>query len=618
MLLLLPCVLFVLGVVAVDVPLLLIGGLVDPEEHARHLSSGVRAMEGVCCREGGCSGIRGQCEFVAGNIVDGVAIAAQVIVTEFSLETNQGYIDEISFDGTIKIRNGPNIRINDPNAVFSAGFSAPFMVADDVNPSVSSFSGFPMCVPRGANDTLCPLSNRPLIAGSTAPQRIFRAPDALVMAPFLAGDYVEYSGFRSASNEIVCFEMVAWNVQITTVGAPTYIRVEETLIGIYTADANGEVAETRFIGYTSDPAATVSIVAIDIDPCTGATTDRSVGVGQNRPEGGGRNKWIARIDGTTPSLYTREYRAVASTGNAPTRNGILAGQYAAPILDWIQPELLVPGIEPLVHQFEGLTHLTRGVGPDGDGNMFGPLDPFPQTGVAVFDVSTCPEIVPGDPQAPAPRIDASINIGGGGGGGGSVAAGSDQVFVRADDTFALAGSETNHPGNDADTLAWAWSISPGSAGTRADLQTFALSADNKTLTAKFAAGAPVGEYSFVLEIASLESGLVGSAAVKVTLFSGPDTVTVTAVTWTSGQSGTIGVVCKSNYLVDAEVGMTVTYPGDRGVATGPMAPTPPGSGSWSFSARRVDQPGTVSCQSLLGGSATRVGLTSKKMKTRRR
>jgi len=93
-------------------------------------------------------------------------------MSEFAFEINQGYIDALEPNGRMKIRNGPFIRINDPNAVFSAGFSSPFMVADDVNPSVTAFSGFPMCVPRSANDTLCPTSNRPTVSGTTQPQRI--------------------------------------------------------------------------------------------------------------------------------------------------------------------------------------------------------------------------------------------------------------------------------------------------------------------------------------------------------------------------------------------------------------------------------------------------------------
>lgn len=114
-----------------------------------------------------------ECLQVVGNQINGVPIAAQIFVNEFALEFNQGHIESINYDGSIKIVNGPVIRLNDPNAVFSAGYSYPFMVVDDVNPSVTSFSGFPMCVPRSANDTLCPMSQRPMQSGgSTVPRRI--------------------------------------------------------------------------------------------------------------------------------------------------------------------------------------------------------------------------------------------------------------------------------------------------------------------------------------------------------------------------------------------------------------------------------------------------------------
>ncbi|KAK3372722.1 hypothetical protein B0H63DRAFT_497084 [Podospora didyma] len=556
---------------------------------------------------------------VAGNIVNGVNWAAQIIVQEFAMELSQGYIDELNFDGTIKIRNGPFIRINDPNAVFSAGFSAPFMVCDDKSPSISSFSGFPMCVPRSANDTLCPSSNRPVSASGT-PLRVFQAPDALVMSPFVVGDFIEYRGYRTSANQMVVFEIVSWNVQITTVGAPTYIRVEATLIGVYSNDPDGEVAETRYIGYTSDPSATVSISAIDIDPCTGEESDRPIGVGQLRPEAGGRNKWLARIDGTLPLDYTREYRAVASTGTVLTRNGILAGQYVAPILEWIQPELLVPGNEPLIHQFSRMTHLTKGVGPDEDGNFWGPLEPFPQSGVTIFNVSTCPPPIggpttpvdPADPVTPVARVDATIPINQAA--TTTIAVANKPLYVRVQDTFKLRGYQDATLGtNESSSLMWTWSLlASRSAGTLSNLQTFTRSANNQTATLKFANAAPDGDYVFQLAISSPTQNLTGTATFTVKLFSGPDTIAVTAVTWTSAQSGTIGVVCSSNYLVDYRVGMSVTYPGDKGIATSPMAATPPGSGSWSFSARKVDQPGTITCTSLLGGSATRNGLTSKK------
>ncbi|KAK4672062.1 hypothetical protein QC764_611180 [Podospora pseudoanserina] len=553
---------------------------------------------------------------VAGNIVNGVSIAAQIIVQEFAMEINQGYIEEINFDGTMKILNGPIIRINDPNAVFSVGYSSPFMVADDKSPSVSSFSGFPMCVPRSSNDTLCPSSQRPVVAGT--PRRIFQAPDPLVMAPFLPGDFIMYRGFRNAQNQLICFDIVAWNVQITTTGSPAYIRVEETLVGVYTPNTNAEVAETRFIGYTSDPSVTVSISAIDIDPCTGHETYRSIGVGQARPEEGGRNKWLARIDGTTPSIYTREYRMVASSGTVVTRNGIVAGEYVAPILEWIQPELLVPGIEPIINEYAAMSHLTRGVGPDEDGNIFGPLDPFPQSGVTVFNISTCAgPVTPGEPgegesQTANPRIDATIPISATGSQVATVPH-TKRLYVRHDDTFTLRGYQDNNNMGSNDTLTWSWSVlTDQSAGTQSNLVTFTPSSDSKSISVRFANSAPTGEYVFQLAISSANHNTTGNFTYTVSVFSGPDIVSVDAVTWTSGQSGTIGVTCSSLYLVDWKVNMQVTYPGDRGTTTSAMAATPPGSGLWSFSSRRVDRPGTITCRSALNGQATRSGTTAKR------
>lgn len=101
----------------------------------------------------------------------GKPIAAQVNIAQLFTHGSSGFIDKVNFDGSIKIVNGPTIRINDPNAVFSVGDKkAPFMTADDENPSISSFSGFPMCVPRLANDPLCPSTNRPTIAATGTQQ----------------------------------------------------------------------------------------------------------------------------------------------------------------------------------------------------------------------------------------------------------------------------------------------------------------------------------------------------------------------------------------------------------------------------------------------------------------
>ena len=65
------------------------------------------------------------------------------------------------------------------------------------------------------------------------------------MAPLLPGDFIVYSGFKAKNGEVIANAIVAENVQITTTGVPTYIRVEEALVGVWTDDGNAEVAETR-------------------------------------------------------------------------------------------------------------------------------------------------------------------------------------------------------------------------------------------------------------------------------------------------------------------------------------------------------------------------------------
>lgn len=85
------------------------------------------------------------------------------MVDEFFQGLASGFVESIdNARGTMQIQNGPVVRINDPNGMFSVGYTgAPFMKVDDVNPTIISFSGFPMCIPRSDDDPLCPSSNRP-------------------------------------------------------------------------------------------------------------------------------------------------------------------------------------------------------------------------------------------------------------------------------------------------------------------------------------------------------------------------------------------------------------------------------------------------------------------------
>lgn len=64
------------------------------------------------------------------------------------------------------------------------------------------------------------------------------------MAPFQVGDYLEYSGINIGGT-IVCYTIVAPNVQITTSGAPTYIRVEDAIVGIFDGTTTSEFGDSR-------------------------------------------------------------------------------------------------------------------------------------------------------------------------------------------------------------------------------------------------------------------------------------------------------------------------------------------------------------------------------------
>jgi hypothetical protein len=66
------------------------------------------------------------------------------------------------------------------------------------------------------------------------------------MAPIVPGDYLEYSGIQGSNGEIIVYNMVVSNVQITTTGVPTYIRMEDAIIGVFTTNTGDqEIAQIR-------------------------------------------------------------------------------------------------------------------------------------------------------------------------------------------------------------------------------------------------------------------------------------------------------------------------------------------------------------------------------------
>jgi hypothetical protein len=135
---------------------------------------------------------------------------------------------------------------------------------------------------------------------------------------------------------------------------------------------------SKFIGFTTDPTATVEISAVDVDPCTGVEELRVLKTGQGRDAGGGvRNRFRYLTDRLPIGDYTREYHITLSSGKQKTSNGILAGQYRQPVTEWVFPELLAIGAAPVSLDFSHLRHLANGFGPDDNGFIFHQLSPWP-------------------------------------------------------------------------------------------------------------------------------------------------------------------------------------------------------------------------------------------------
>jgi hypothetical protein len=183
---------------------------------------------------------------LSGNIVNvggsPTYVAGLVHISQQSLNTAGGFINAIDPDGTIHIGGlTPNpatdarLRINDAEGRY--GLQTSFLgqgsppadvpnkikitedgrfTADTGNPTIHAKNGYPMCVPRQANDPECPTGNRPTAGGvllsafvmgpaplpPPAPGQptIPNCPIAPTgcnpekQAPLMVGDYVNYAG----------------------------------------------------------------------------------------------------------------------------------------------------------------------------------------------------------------------------------------------------------------------------------------------------------------------------------------------------------------------------------------------------------------------------------------
>lgn len=439
-------------------------------------------------------------------------IAGLIYLAQQSLNTGAGFINFIDYDtGELRIggalgdaTTGTRVRINDPAIAelgtgrYSKGLSPDTrFTVDQDNPTILSATGFPMCLPRVAppapsapeTDPLCPQGNRPLDGNGNLTIKINmpdpatlapgQLPDPRIQAPLEVGDYVVFSGILVhdgdaptagpwpglASTYVSAYSIIDNTAIYTAPNTdPAYIEIEVTLVG--TGGLNvvgvGEAAiRTRFEGMSTDPTRAVHLYAIDLDPATGAGSDRDLGT--IRPDTTavlGRWRFIPPCDpfGSTPARPdktcvnnqagtflppTREVRAVieGQQGQVPglatahtTANGLFFGQYHAPVLEYLFPEN-VPGTPIVPNNFEAIPFLACGGFTSSAGTLAGPLDPWP---------GAVAPICPGAPAAP-------------------VASAGPAQTVASGATVTLAGSATGTA-----PLQFAWTQTGGPAVTLSD------------------------------------------------------------------------------------------------------------------------------------------------------
>jgi len=396
---------------------------------------------------------------VQGNIVNGKYIAGLIFLSQQNLNLGQGVISAIDYEnGELQIATKglhpglARVKINDPLGRYGLSHGAPGSAAalvepgydsrfsiDEESPTIHASTGFPMCLPRtdpftAADDPDCPQANRPRAPDCASLPDPFPAfamppagqycrnfmmppagapcsgeggatcpPDPTRQAPFEVGDFIDYMGTLKVDSRgayISAHTLVAHLAIYTTPGSmPVYLAIEMELQATGAAPVANlpQEAKTRIKieGFSTDPGALVDIYAVDVDPLSGAITDRLLGAANpSGPPVVGRFRFIPFAGAFLPP--PREFRVVSRSlcGNpdqpcalsgvpSTYANGLVAGQYHAPNFEFIFPENLILGDALVPANFQDMTFLFCGSGPlttptgGTNGPLVGQLDPPP-------------------------------------------------------------------------------------------------------------------------------------------------------------------------------------------------------------------------------------------------
>ena len=240
-------------------------------------------------------------------------------------------------------------------------------------------------------------------------------PDPNQMVPLVVGDFVTVSG--TEIDGTLWVNNLNANLGIYTAAGtkPAYVTCEEALFGIVTTQANVEFGETRAVAFTTDVGGgLLDWFAVDVDPCTGVATERSLNVAMQpnsalQPLGRAVFRTPQKLD-LTPATRSVGFRL--KSGVTKGAGGITAGEFIQPIFDYTFPELLDTGAPMPINAFDTIPYLAKGSGPYVPGKpgsnppatpvIVGQLNPWP--GAVKPAATVCPP-----PSVPSPSTTLSTS-----------------------------------------------------------------------------------------------------------------------------------------------------------------------------------------------------------------
>jgi hypothetical protein len=523
-----------------------------------------------------------------GNRVGDQFIAGLVSLSQQSLNASSGVINFIDYqNGELRVGGplgqpeGARVQINDPDGRFGRVRTpdARFTV-DSENPTIHAATGYPMCIPRvdpSVGDPLCPEGNRPRDPMTDAFLSNFvmahgGGTDPEQQAPFEIGDYITFSGnlHRDGRGDYIS----AWNIDanlgiFTEPGTtPSYLVTEGVLVGTGGLPLPGlpQEATIRFnvVGFTTDPTTVVDIFGIDVAPCSGAERERLLATANPLAQGlPGRFRFI--VDALNTAPLTREIILRNRTGVVENvSNGLSAGQYRTPVGEFIFSENFILGSAAVPLNLQDFPYLAQGSGPlGGTGPVVGQLSPWP-------GVPTPPAAICGGP---------------GGTNAAPVANAGPDLTVLSQSTVRIDGRKSFDP--DFTPLTFTWTQTGGPAVGIDDPNAAAITFTAPTVPV----GSPPITLTFQLAVSDGITSPDPTDTVTVTVRPAGDTVTITAATFRV-RRGVLTVTATS------------TNPTAIMNLSGFDVMTNNGDGTYTFTAIGQENPGTVTVNSSLGGSAT--------------